>query len=538
MRKLLKFLTNRFVIVSVLILVQIGVLLLSVFELSKHYAIIAAFFWVLSLVLTLVLINKNSNPSSKIPWIVIIGLVPLFGVMLYAMFSSSKLRKHEQQRLAKAIHDKNQFFAKEANSLLFLAQQDSHAASQSHYISQATGLPLYREEELKYFESGEAFFECLIEELEKARRYIYLEYFIIQPGIFWQSILDILKEKIACGVDVRLIYDDVGSVRTVPFGYNLEMEKLGIKTVVFNPYRPAPRTILHNRDHKKICIIDGATAFTGGINIADEYINRINRFGHWKDTGVMIKGDAALTFAFMFANTWCIYRDFEKTYESLRPEFAENTEKSPAALLQSAVPNTAPQTEKTDGAKHSKYKKGFLQPYSDSPLDNELTGEQVYLNIINQSTRYLYITTPYLIVDHEIILALQLAAKRDVDVRIITPYIPDKWIIHELTRSYYKELIENGVQVFEYTPGFMHAKMFLCDDIIATVGTVNLDYRSLYHHFECGVWMYNTEIIPQIKADIHESFALSKEITEEYLAQTSLPRRFIRSIFKIFAPLM
>ncbi len=530
MRKLLKFLTNRFVIVSVLILVQIGVLLLSVFELSKHYAIISAFFWVLSLALTLVLINKNSNPSSKIPWIVIIGLVPLFGVMLYAMFSSSKLRKDEQKRLAKATSDQNLFFAREANSLLFLAQQDSHAASQSHYITQATGFPLYREEELTYFESGEAFFKCIIEELEKAERYIYLEYFIIQPGLFWQSILDVLKRKIAAGVDVRLIYDDVGSVRTVPFGYNLELEKAGIKTLVFNPYRPAPRTILHNRDHKKICVIDGATAFTGGINIADEYINHINRFGHWKDTGIMIKGEAALTFAFMFVNTWCIYRDFEKSYESLRPVKSLNeTGSSEPAQMQKAG------NFQYGGRK---YKNGFLHPYSDSPLDNELTGEQIYLNIINQSTRYLYITTPYLIVDHEIVLALQLAAKRDVDVRIITPCIPDKWIIHELTRSYYRELIENGVQVFEYTPGFMHAKMFLCDDIIATVGTVNLDYRSLYHHFECGVWMYNTQIIPKIKADFHESFARSREITKEYLAQTSLPRRFIRSIFKIFAPLM
>ena len=289
MRKLLKFITNRFVIVSFSILVQIGVLLLSVFELSRHYARIAAFFWVLSLVLILILISKNSNPSSKIPWIVIISLVPLFGVILYAMFSSSKLRKSEHERLAKATVAQNLFFAKEANSLAFLAQQDSHAASQSHYITQSTGFPLYREEDLTYFESGEVFFKYLVEELQKAERYIYLEYFIIQDGYFWGTILEILKEKVKNGVDVRLIYDDVGSVQAVPFGYNLEIEKFGIKTLVFNPYRPAPRTILHNRDHKKICVIDGLVAFTGGINLADEYINKINRFGHWKDTGIMIK---------------------------------------------------------------------------------------------------------------------------------------------------------------------------------------------------------------------------------------------------------
>ena len=276
------------------------------------------------------------------------------------------------------------------------------------------------------------------------------------------------------------------------------------------------------RDHRKICVIDGRTAFTGGINLADEYINCVNRFGHWKDSAIMLKGRAAFCFTLAFLELWNMYRNSDSDYNAFRPDLGG----SASAVSENSA---APADSKTCA---------FVQPYVDSPLDDELTGEQVFLNIINQSAEYLYITTPYLIIDNELSTALCLAAKRNVDVRIITPFIPDKWLVHEMTRSYYYELVAGGVRIYEYTPGFMHAKNMVSDDLTATVGTFNMDYRSLYHHFECGVWLYNSSVIKDIKADFLNTLDVCREITPEYLSQTNVAKRLVRSLFKIFAPLL
>ena len=522
MRKLLKLLMSRFSVVSVLILFQLFVLLFSVFALSRNYAFVSALFWLLSLLMILGIINKHSNPAVKLPWALLIALVPVFGCMLYIVFGSAKLRRKERAVLLKHAELTGRIYETEDSAIDKLEKIDIHGASQSFYITNATAIPLYEEETTQYFSSGESFFETLVQELKKAEKYIFIEYFIIQHGIMWNTILDILHSKIDDGVDVRVIYDDVGSVAALPYGYAEKLSKSGIPCISFNPYRPALRTILHNRDHRKICVIDGRTAFTGGINLADEYINCVNRFGHWKDSAIMLKGRAAFCFTLAFLELWNMYRNSDSDYNVFRPDLGGTA----SAVSENSA---APADSKTCA---------FVQPYVDSPLDDELTGEQVFLNIINQSAEYLYITTPYLIIDNELSTALCLAAKRNVDVRIITPFIPDKWLVHEMTRSYYYELVAGGVRIYEYTPGFMHAKNMVSDDLTATVGTFNMDYRSLYHHFECGVWLYNSSVIKDIKADFLNTLDVCREITPEYLSQTNVAKRLVRSLFKIFAPLL
>ena len=308
-------------------------------------------------------------------------------------------------------------------------------------------------------------FPVLVKELEQAEHYIYIEYFIINDGVMWRTILDILEQKVAQGVDVRLIYDGFGCLTTLPYKYDKFLREKGIQCKVFNPFRPVLNIIQNNRDHRKICVIDGKTGFTGGINLADEYINQKERFGHWKDTAVMLKGDAVWSMTMMFLHMWNVVNGIQTPID-----YAAH---SPHAY----------HPEEFEGS-------GFVQPFTDTPLDGETLGENVYLNIINRAKRYVYICTPYLIIDNEMMTALCLAAKSGVDVRIMTPGVPDKKMVFLLTQSYYAQLIEAGVKIYEYQPGFLHAKSFVCDDEIAVVGTINLDYRSLYLHFEDGVWIY------------------------------------------------
>lgn len=512
MRKLLKFLTSRLFLVSILILVQACILLAFVSYLSETYAPIAGFFWILSAFFTVFIINKQSNPIVKIPWILLFCLAPIFGGLLYLIFGSSKLKRNDQKILSVINSKIRNIYPKRQETVQNLNEIDPLAASQSKYITNVTSIPLYQNNHVEYFKSGEDFFPAFIEELKKATKYIFLEYFIIQEGLMWNTILEILLQKVKQGVEVRIIYDDVGSVNTLPYKYDEFLENQGISCIAFNPYRPALRTILHNRDHRKICVIDGIISFTGGLNLADEYINKIVRFGYWKDSATMIKGEASYAFALSFLELWGLYRGIEKNYEKYKPD---------ANLIE----------ENSDF-------KGFIQPYNDSPLDSEHTGELVYLNIINHATKYIYITTPYLIVDNEMTVALQLASKRGVDVRIITPHIPDKKIVFELTRASYRDLIEAGVKIFEFTPGFMHAKTVICDDKIATNGTFNFDFRSLYHHFECGLWMYGTKTVSQMKEDFLQTEKQCEEITPDFVLNTPITTKIKSCALRIFAPLL
>ena len=351
----------------------------------------------------------------------------------------------------------------------------------------------------------------MIEELKKAKHYIFIEYFIIEEGFMWDSVLDILIKKVREGVDVRVIYDDFGCICKLPHHYDEKLRELGIKCVVFNPVTPVV-TVRHNtRDHRKILVIDGHTGFTGGINLADEYINRVERFGHWKDASIMLKGDAVWSLTVMFLQTWNFYNNFIEDYDNYRPE------KFKVEEIESD---------------------GYVQPYGDSPLDNERLGEFTYLNMINRAKDYIYINTPYFIVDNEITTALELAAKSGVDVRIVTPCVPDKWYVHILTRSYYEQLISVGVKIYEYTPGFIHSKTFVCDDELGVVGTINLDFRSLYFHFECGIWLYKTKSVMEIKEDFLKTLDVCHEVTLEECRNVKWYIRIIRSFLRVFAPLM
>ena len=316
----------------------------------------------------------------------------------------------------------------------------------------------------------------MLEELKKAEKFIFFEYFIVNHGEMWNSILEILEEKAKKGVDVRVMYDDLGCLSTLKSSYPKELDKKGIKCVAFNKLKPFAGVIMNNRDHRKILVIDGKVAFSGGINIADEYINKITKYGHWKDNAIRVKGDAVWNYTVMFLSIWNSFRHEDGDYTKFKYKFDNNINN------------------------------GFVIPYGETPLDEEVTGEDIYLNIINQANKYVYIFTPYLIIDTDVINALNLAAKRGVDVRVVIPGIPDKKVVYTLSESYVEPLIKGGVKVYKYTPGFVHSKVFVADDNIATVGTINMDYRSLYLHFECGCYFENVDVIKDIKKRFNSNY--------------------------------
>jgi cardiolipin synthase len=421
---------------------------------------------------------------------------------------SSKRNKQKMQDIGKQMTDS---LGQELQILQQLEQENRGAANQTKYIKKFSACPVYSNTTTEYLTPGERKFERMLEELKKAERYIFLEYYIIQEGIMWNTILEILKEKAKQGVDVRVIYDDVGCLFTLPLGYEKKLESMGIKCNVFNPLIPVLSFSINNRDHRKIVVIDGHTAFTGGINLADEYINTYEKHGYWKDSAIVVHGDAVWSFTVMFLSMWCFLSKTCEKYDAFKP-ISEDIEHF-----------------KTDG---------YVQPFADSPLDDEAVGESVYLNLIGEADRYIYITTPYLILDNEMSTALCLAAKRGVDVRIVTPYIPDKWYVHSVSRSNYEVLVESGVRIFEYIPGFAHAKTFVVDDIFAVVGTINLDYRSLYLHFECGVWMYKTKSVSEVKEDYLLTLEVCRNITLQDCRSIKWYIRLGRSILRLLAPLM
>lgn len=466
---------------------------------------------VLSLIVVVYIVSTKNNPSYKLAWTIPVLAFPVFGGLFYLMFGLKKTRKRFKKNL-KNIHDEtNKFLIQDEELLKEILTEEKSIYNQVKYLEANADSPVYKNTFTKYLSPGEEYYKLLLEEIKKATNYIFMEYFIIQEGEMWNSILDVLREKVKEGVDVRIIYDDMGCLRTLPFKYDEKLRSYGIKVVAFNPFVPFLSVFMNNRDHRKITVIDGHTAFTGGINLADEYINAIERFGHWKDSGIMIKGEAVWKFTVMFLQIWMFATGEEVDFKDYDPHINYSGD--------------------FEGC-------GYVQPYGDSPLDDEIVGENVYLNIINKAKNYVYITTPYLIVDNEIVTALTLAAKSGVDVKIITPHKEDKFYVHMVTRAYYDQLIEAGVSIYEYEPGFIHSKNFVCDDEIGVVGTINLDYRSLYLHFECGVLMYKTESIKDIKEDFLNTLEKSKKITIEDTKRIKLENRFITAILRVFAPLM
>ena len=509
MKKILRFITQRVVITALLIVLQALLLFGFIWKLDNYFVYFYAGSVLLSLLITLGIINSKSNPAYKIAWLIPILLFPVFGGLIYLLFGSDRTGRYLRKKL-QGIGTEMDNVIGEAHRRSGAEQLPPDAANQSRYISHCAYCPPYQNTTTEYLPLGEVKFERMVEELKKAKHYIFLEYFIIQEGKMWNTILDILRQKAAEGVDVRVIYDDMGCIMILPTGYDKTLEQMGIKCRVFNPFVPILSSRFNTRDHRKICVIDGNVGFTGGINLADEYINAYEKHGHWKDTSILLKGEAVFNLTVMFLSMW---------------DYLDGT------------------TGKTDYSRYyptvwDENAKGYVQPFADNPLDDEAVGETVYLNLINKAKRYVYITTPYLILSSEMLTALTSAAKCGVDVRIITPHIPDKWYVHAVSRSHYQPLIEAGVKIYEYTPGFIHAKTFVVDDDYAVVGTINLDYRSLYLHFECAVWMYQTPSVAQVRDDFFKTQQISQEITLEECRSLSFPRRLGRSVLRVFAPLM
>ena len=509
LKRLLSFFKSKIFYVGILILMQLIILCALIFLLSYQFY----WFYILSLILSFIasvyIVNREDNPSFKILWVLLIMSVPVMGGLFYILFGGRKVPKELRIRDQRSMEELSQVMKQNHDMLNALRQEEPQAYKQAHFCWNSGYFPVYRNCEVRYFPLGELKFEALLDELKKAKRFIFLEYFIIAEGIMWNSVLDILKDKVKEGLDVRLIYDDAGCITTLPPRYFETLRRYGIKAKLFNPIEPHLALQMNNRDHRKIVVIDGEVAFTGGVNLADEYINRYERFGHWKDMAVMIKGEAVQTFTVSFLQFW---------------NFDEEEKSDPMNFI-ADVPKQYGDS-------------GYVIPFCDSPTDEDYVGQQTHINMINSACRCLYASTPYLVIDQETKMALILAAKNGVDVRILVPHIPDKKTVFEVTRSNYERLIESGVRIYEYTPGFVHGKVMLADDQSAVVGTVNMDYRSYYLHYECGVWMYRTSCLKDIRRDFEETFAVSHEVTLEECRDISIIRRFIRAFLNIVSPVM
>lgn len=459
---------------------------------------------ILGAIVGLIILNDESNPSFKLPWILLLIIFPLFGILLYLLNSKIWERKVFSETKFKS----EKYLVQDSSIIDEIRKSNKMIVGQAKYLFDNAGFPCYTNTESKYFPLGEDLFEDLLIELRNAKKFIFMEFFIVQKGYMWDTILEILKEKAKEGVEIRFMYDDIGCIWKLPNNYYKELESYGIRSVVFNRFVPVLSIVHNNRDHRKIIVIDGNIGYTGGINLADEYINIGSPFGHWKDTGIKLTGDAVKNLTMIFLDAWNVFSRDDKNYDKYIPTIFNNR------------------------------KDGYFLPFDDNPMKNWQIGETVYLNIINSAVDYVYITTPYLIITYELTTALVNAARRGVDIKIITPGVPDKWIIHAMTQSYYPVLMDAGIEIYEYVPGFIHSKSFVSDDELAVIGTINLDYRSLYHHYENAVWIYKSDVIKDMKDDFVKTKNKCDLMDKEKYKKTPLYKRLAGAIAKIFAPLM
>jgi len=502
---------NWFNVTIILILAQLVTIGAVSGWLVIRFPVFSFFGVPISILVLLFLVKKDEASVYKITWIIIILAVPPLGGIIYLMIGN----KRAIRRISAHVRE-HALIAKLLDSdgnLPFVNQvQCGRMFSLLRYIRQASSYHAYKNTGAKYYTFGELMFADMVDELSKAEKFIFMEFFIIKSGKMWDKLLEVLEKKASEGVEVRLIVDGMGSSQLFSKAYIKELRARNIKVLRFNPMVPFLLFFMNNRDHRKILVIDGKTAFTGGMNISDEYINIKKRFGVWKDTGVMLKGDAVWSFTLMFIEMW---DTFCRSEERITDHLAYRDEETDAAIGD-----------------------GFIVPYGDTPLDNEQLGENIYVDILDQAQRYVYISTPYLIISEKMIHALKMAAKRGVDVCITTPGIPDKKVIFRLTRSYYRYLLEAGVKIFEYTPGFLHAKTMVSDDEVAVVGTINLDYRSLYLHFECATLLYNSSTVAEVRDDALDVISQSRQFLPAEDKKRRIWGEIIDSILHLFAPLM
>lgn len=506
--KLLKNSIARVVLVGLTLILQIAWLVVQLTKLHEYYPIIAVATTILALLVELRIYGSRKNSAFKISWFFFIMLFPIMGILCYALSGYSLGGAYIKKRFAAAQERRIEAMRKYAQKESIPEGESEKLVRQNEYIDRFGTYPAHRNSDIEYFPNAAAALEAQKEALRGAEKFIFMEYFAIEDSIAFSEIKRILAEKVRQGVEVRMLYDDAGSIGFINHSFLREMKSLGVDCRVFNPILPILNLFMNHRDHRKITVVDGKTGFTGGYNLADEYFNIVQPFGHWKDTGVKIKGDAVQNLTGMFLEMWDAMSGTETDYAKY------------------FIPTGYEAKERC-----------CIQPYADSPLDNERVGEIVYLNMIKGATRYVHIVTPYLILDDETISELTLAAKRGVEVCILTPGIPDKKLVYQLTRSYYSVLADCGVRIFEYTPGFPHAKMAVCDDESAVVGTINLDYRSLYLHFEDAVFLYGCTAVNDIEKDFQKTIAQGCEVTEKYQNRKQ-SLLIVQSLLRLFAPLM
>ncbi|MBR2067598.1 MAG: cardiolipin synthase [Solobacterium sp.] len=506
MRRIIKILTGRLMIVVPLILLQLAAIVLFFYHFRTFdYAI--PIMNTLALLLVLYEINLARESSYKIAWCILLLGFPFVGVPLYFLSANKKMPKKLRNGTIKAAKGMEDLL-KKTNNEVKNKLTHTHISNVFRYGANAVGFPVYQNTKSTYFNSGEAWAKEYLKRLRKAKHFIFMEYFIIDSGSFWNEILDILKEKVKEGVEVYIIYDDFGSI-TLPWHYDKKLKKLGIHAYRFNPIRPAFIIQMNNRSHRKITVIDNRYAFTGGVNIADEYVAREERFGYWKDSAILLEGEAVWSMTVMFLGMLS-YVKGEETIDYQKYHIQ-------------------PPRVHADGV---------YQPYSDSPTDGEDVAFNIHMNMIKQAKNYIYINTPYLIPNETLKNTLILAAKSGVDVRILTPHIPDKKLVFQITRANYMELLKSGVRIFEYSPGFNHTKDIVVDDELAVVGSVNMDYRSYYLHFENGVLVYSDQAIRKIKGNFENSLEVSEEITIEKLEKTNVFVRLLQAVLNVFMPLV
>ena len=501
---------GRALAIILMIVLQALALLGSFVWLRNYYPLIWESMSILGAFLVIFIINRDEPTEFKMSWIIPICLFPVLGALIYLFvlgnFGGIGLKVKLGRRMG------------ETEGMLYTDDETENAIEKSppqfqgfaHYMKHTAGFPIYNSSTAEYYPVGEDKFEDLLAELKKAEKFIFLEYFIIERGVMWDTVLEILKEKVKEGVEVRVMYDGMCSIVLLPLRYPRELEEYGIKAKMFAPIVPFLSTSQNNRDHRKIVVIDGKVAFTGGVNLADEYINLRSRFGHWKDVAVKITGDAVRSFTVMYLQMWNVSEAGEEKYEK---------------YLKNIVYDT-------------RVHDGFVIPYGETPTRSSEVAKTVYASMIQSASKYVHIMTPYFIVDREFLDTMRYAARRGVEVAMILPHIPDKKVVYYIARTFYPELLEAGIRVYEYTPGFVHAKVFVSDDEEAVVGTINLDYRSLYHHFECATYMYGTDCIHKIEADFSATLQKCRQVTEETVKKEKLTVKLMGILTKVASPLL
>ena len=510
MRNILKVIFGRVLFTVLCLLIQLVWLIGLVWKLNQYYVWFSAVFDIIALIVVLRINAKSDFSAARLVWTIVILALPVFGICLYLMFGRTGLTKR-----TRAIYEKVQKrfaceLSQDENVLGALKENNIYIHNQEYYIQSSSGYPVYQNTDVSYYPQAEAALEALLEDLGNAREFIFMEYFAVEDTQAFHRIEEVLLRKISEGVEVRFIYDDFGSIGYVKPEFMRRLNRQGIQCRIFNPLVPFLYIFMNHRDHRKITVIDNRISYSGGFNLADEYFNITHPYGHWKDTGIRLEGDAVRSHTIMFLEMWNFIRDTDTAWDK---------------YLTSCAPFQSRQG-------------GYVQPYSDTPLDNVTLGENVYMNILKNATDYVYISTPYLIIDNEMQKELCMAAERGIDVRIITPGIPDKKLVFLLTQSYYTALIRSGVRIYQYTPGFIHAKGYVSDDQTAVVGTINMDYRSLYLHFECGVYLYGCDAVMDIKKDFCDIFPLCTEIGIDYCQKRSVFVRCFQCILRLFAPLL